>query len=68
MLSFEIRVDTSFHRSLTDVIPSIPQSVAQPDMHGSGFVNSVPDFECNSGRESVIHAANNAVFEMMSVE
>ncbi len=45
----------TFHRSFIDVIPTTPQSAVLPDMHRSGVVNSVLDFECNSSRESVIH-------------
>ena len=54
MADVNLAADT-FHRSFSDVIPATPQTVALPDMQGSGVINDVNIFK---------YAANDAVFEV----
>ena len=63
MADVNLASDT-FHRSFSDVIPATPQTVALPDMQGSGVVNDMYIFGRNSGHEIIMYAANDAVFEV----
>jgi len=62
MADINLAADT-FHRSFTDLIPANALTATLNDMQGSVVVNDVYPFECSSGREAIIHAANDAVFE-----